>query len=53
MIKIVGGNYKKGMQIFDGIMPHSYGTNTGKFWETELINYEKWLTLMISQRKIK
>ena len=51
----LNSNDDKKLQIFDRITSYPYGTNAGKVWKTELLEYLniKWFILMMLLMKIK
>ena len=54
IIKIaLSSNDDKGLQTFDKITTHPYGTNAFKVCESEMPSKYKWLILMIMQMNAK
>ena len=49
----LSSNDDKGLQTFDKITTHPYGTNAFKVCESEMLSKYKWLILMIMQMNAK
>ena len=49
----LSSNDDKGLQTFDKITAHPYGTNAFKVCESEMLSKYKWLILMIMQMNAK
>ena len=47
-IIVLSSNNDKRLQTFDRIISYPYGINAGKVCKAELLEYKKWLILMIT-----
>ena len=49
----LSSNNDKRLQTFDRIISYPYGISARKVWKAELLEYKKWLILMITLMTIK
>ena len=50
---VLSSNNDKRLQTFDRITSYPYGISARKVWKAELLEYKKWLILMITLMTIK